>query len=80
MSCWGVGVVEEIRRIKAAFRDAYNFLELYAKQIDAGGNDAFWDCVANDYAEICRKHNDPLATALMIAAFEEVERLWHKRA
>lgn len=65
-------ISENIRRYKAIFREAYNFLE---RNSPPDQSEEYWEAACNDLMETGNKFpEDPLATEILVAIFAELER------
>ena len=62
------------KRVKTIFRDAFNFLQKHLGRLSEP-EEPFWLAASADYSNLWNLHDgDPLAQALLLAAYEELER------
>ena len=65
-------ISENMRRYKAIFREAFNFLERYSPPANT---DEYWEAACNDMLAVGQKFpEDELAAEMFIALFAELER------
>lgn len=68
--------MDDVARLKPIFRDAFNFLTEGVAKIGALAEEAYWSAAAEGYERLCLKHaGEPLAADLMVAVYEELERI-----
>lgn len=62
---------EELKKVWEMFTDAWKFYKKYA---DVKQSDEYWETVVDESRQIAKKYNAKLATALLLAAIDELER------
>lgn len=71
--------MNEIKRGKAIFHDAYNFWEKHIGRIGLN-RDEFWEVAARDYEQLWVLYErDELMHSMLLALYEDLERVWKEK-